>query len=85
MQIIINVTDIKIIQWTVDVTAQNVTVDFQMMKDDGTPYERLKAVFWVTLPTGEQEPYWYQLPAEYVSTLADLTIDARTALLSLIQ
>jgi hypothetical protein len=84
MQIIINVVDIKIIQWTVDVAKQNVTVDFQMMKDDGTPYERLKAVFWVTIPAGEQDPYWYQLPLEYVTALTNLTVDARTALLSLI-
>ena len=84
MQIIINVVDIKIIQWTVDVAKQNVTVDFQMMKDDGTPYERLKAVFWVTMPPEPHEAYWYQLPLEYVTILTNLTLDARSALLSLI-
>lgn len=84
MQIIINVTDIKIIQWTVNVADQNVTVDFQMMKDDGTPYERLKAVFWAIMPPEPHDAYWYQLPAEYVTTLTNLTVDARTALLNLI-
>ena len=84
MQIIINIVDIKIIQWTVDVAQANVTVDFQLIKDDGTPYARLKAVFWVTMPAGVQEPYWYQLPLEYVTTLTNITLDARTALMGLI-
>jgi hypothetical protein len=84
MQIIINVTNIKIIKWTVDVEGQRVITDFQMLKDDGTPYERREAIFWVTMPPEPHEPYWYLLPAEYVETLTNLTIDARTALMALI-
>jgi len=82
MQIIINVVDIKIIQWTVSVEKQNVTVDYCLMKDDGTSYERRTAVFWANRPA--QEPDWYELPAEYVATLTQLTIDARAALMGLI-
>ena len=85
MQIVIDITDIKILWWTVNVEAQNVTVQYQLIKSDGTPYETKVAIFWVTLPGGEQQPYWYLLPAEYVAMLTNLTIDARTALLSTIQ
>lgn len=45
MQIITNVTDIKIVTWSVNIDRQCVIVDFQMMKDNGEPYERKIAVF----------------------------------------
>lgn len=93
MQIVINVTNIQIIQWTVDVAAQRVVVDFQSLTDTGEPYERKQAIFWVTMPVDPVDPFgnpitdtslWYTLPPEYVQTLTDLTIDARAALLPLI-
>ena len=84
MQIIINVTDIRITRWTVDVNAQHVVIDYQLLKDDGSVYDSRTAIFWVTLPGGEQEPYWYLLPAEYLATLTSLTEDARTTLLATI-
>lgn len=84
MQIIIDIVDIKIISWTVDIENQSVTINYQLMKSDGTPYTTNIAVFWVTMPGGTQETYWYQLPAEYVITLTNITNDARTALLATI-
>ena len=90
MQIITNVTDIKIITWSVNVERQCVIVDFQMMKDNNEPYERMMAVFWVTIPDPSipdpigNPSLWYQLPAGYVATLTQLTVDAKTALMPLV-
>jgi hypothetical protein len=84
MLIIIEIVDIKVLRWTVDVENQNVTVEYQLMKSDGTPYTTNIAVFWATMPGGTQETYWYQLPAEYVIALTNITNDARTALLATI-
>jgi len=86
MQITINVNDIKIIKWTVDTELQCVIVDFQMMRDDGIPYERMEATFWVNIPAENQyNRLWFQLPPEYTATLTDITIDARAALMYLVQ
>ena len=86
MQIITNVTDIKVISWKVDVDRQCVVVDFQMIKDDGSPYERLEAIFWVTIPSEVPAgSLWYQLPGGYVTTLTQLTIDVKAGLMHLVE
>lgn len=94
MQVVINVTDIKIIAWKVDVERQCVIVDFQMMQDNGNAYERKEAIFWVSIPENPVDRFgnpitdtslWFQLPLSYVETLTNITIDARAALLHLVQ
>jgi hypothetical protein len=90
----INLTDIKIRHWMVSVQDQCVTVSYEIIDDQSSVWEQGEAVFWATMPEPGVDPLtgepgylpdnWYQLPAQYVSVLTDLTQDARTALLHLI-
>jgi acyl-CoA thioesterase FadM len=91
--ITITLTDVIINQWIVDAENQNVTVHYRIVDQNGDIYQTGHAIFWVTIPdlgvdhNGNPIPMpdnWYQLPAEYVTTLADLTADARLALLHLV-
>ena len=93
MALTITVNDLQIISWTVDVEQRNVTVNYMMVKDNGLPYTQNNiAIFWETIPTLEDPQgnpvsppdNWYQLPPAYSQFLTDLTIDARNALLHLI-
>lgn len=90
MQIITNVVDIRIDGWSVDVVNRCVAVNYSMMTDQNDVWQSGIAYFWETMPPPIQDPItgelftpdsWYQLPAEYVQVLTQLTLDARTALL----
>ena len=94
MAITITLADIKIHDWTVEVDYQRVIVSYSILKDTGEEYlDRQTAIFWRYIPDpgnddlGNPIPVpdnWYQLPEEYVQMLTDLTLDARSALLHLV-
>jgi hypothetical protein len=89
----IDLTDIKIIDWTVSVILRRVAVAYEIVDDSDVVYEQGLAYFWETIPDPSTEPdgtvipnpdNWYQLPAQYSQTLTDLTTDIRAGLLHLI-
>lgn len=85
----ITLSDIRITGWVPNITLQNVTVTYQVIDQNGDVYDGGEAIFWATIPTWTdptqpQPTNWYQLPQSYVNTLQQLTADARTALLPLI-
>lgn len=94
MAITITLNNIRILKWTVNVYHQNVTVVYQILDSSDETYSEGEAIFWATMPEsggvgpdGQPRPipdYWYLLPPEYVTALTNLTIDARTALLHLV-
>ena len=90
---IINVNEIKIISWTVDVASKSVIVSFSYNTDTDEIHDFGSAIFWETIPGPQPNPEggpdtvpdnWYQLPAKYTQILTDLTIDVRAALLHLL-
>lgn len=90
---IINVNEIKIVSWTVHVESRSVTVSFTYNTDSDEIHDFGSAVFWETIPGPQPNVVggpdivpdnWYQLPAQYVSILTDLTVDVRAALLHLL-
>lgn len=90
---IVNVNEIKIISWTVDVQTRSVRVSFSYNTDSNEIHDFGSAVFWETIPDPEPSVEggpgitpddWYQLPAKYSAILTDLTIDIRSALLHLL-
>jgi hypothetical protein len=94
-QIVVTLTDIKIEKWTVDTINQHVTIYFQIKDDQGNIYKQDYAIFWADLPDNGGTDHlgnilpvpdnWYQLPIEYINTLTNLTTDARSALMHLVQ
>lgn len=88
----ITLDDIKILEWTVNVGSRSVIVSYQVLDDEGDHYKSDSAVFWDTIPDEVVGPEglmpnpdnWYQLPAKYTSFLTDLTVDAKNALLHLV-
>jgi hypothetical protein len=82
--IIITLADIEIVKWTVNIAEQNVLVKYAIKTDTGDLYAYGEAVFWAALPNEDNPGNWYQLPEEYVTTLSNLTSDARLALLHLV-
>lgn len=90
MQIVLTIDDIRINNWTVDVPNARVLVHYDMLTSANDVYRSEMAIFWATLPSHDVDPWgneipipdnWYQLPAEYVQVLTQLTVDARQALL----
>jgi hypothetical protein len=94
IEVTITLNDIGIESWKVDLVKQRVIVHYYLMTSTGEHYEYGEAIFWANLPTegpldpaGQPTPVpdnWYQLPVEYIATLTDLTADARSALLHLV-
>lgn len=91
----ITLNDVKIISWSVHVEQRCVTVEYTLAADDGTDFSYGAATFWETMPDpvpnpmgGDEPDYipedWYQLPAKYTPLLTDLTVDARNALIHLL-
>jgi hypothetical protein len=85
----ITLSDVEITSWSVNTFEHSVTVHYRILEQDGNQYSSGEAVFWETIPQ-VTDPIqgtpdnWYQLPTKYVQTLTDITNDARTALLQLI-
>lgn len=85
MTMTITLNDIYVRRWSVDMELETVTVEYHLMRDTGEIFDTHQAVFWRNLPADPNPPdNWYQLPSQYVPTLASLTADARTALLHLV-
>lgn len=89
----ITLSDIKILNWTLDVDNRNVTVNYQIRDQNDDTFESGQAVFWETLPVpkpgingepGVNPDNWYQLPAQYSQALTDITLAARSGLLHLL-
>ena len=94
MALTITLNDVRINHWMVDIDNLRVIVNYSILKDTGDEYgDRSEAIFWVTMPDPTNDPWgnplplpdnWYMLPEEYVTQLANLTNDARLALLHLV-
>lgn len=84
LDILITLNDIEIITWAVSLIDQNVMVTYAIKTDAGETYKIDNAIFWAVMPEGDNPGNWYQLPEEYVTTLSNLTSDARSALLHLV-
>ena len=94
MALTITLNDVKINHWMVDIENLRVIANYSILKDTGEEYGgRQEAIFWVTMPEQTNDPWgnplpypdnWYTLPEEYVTQLANLTSDARLALLHLV-
>lgn len=89
----VELTDIKIKYWTLDVEGRNVAVSYYILDSDSNVSQEQDAIFWETIPEPTSRPgggvdatpdNWYQLPAGYISTLVSLTVDIRAGLLHLI-
>jgi hypothetical protein len=90
---VITLTDIRIGSWRVDVLLKRVAVDYSILEDTGETFSKGIAIFWEVIPEPTTDPdgntvpnpdNWYQLPPEHVAHLTALTVDARAALLHLI-
>lgn len=89
MAITINITQLEIEWWTVNIIKENVTVGYLLLDDDNKIWDRGEVIFWRTLPTptddeGNPIPIpenWYTLPPTYVNHLNDITTHAETILL----
>lgn len=92
MTITITLQDIKITRWVVNVDAKMVRVEYEIRGQDDKSYDEGTAYFYETIPVSyddEGQPYptppnYYQLPAARAQALTDITVDARAALLHLI-
>ena len=89
----IQITDLKIVHWSVNVEDRSVVVTYDFKTAEDETFASDTAVFWVTIPDPIPDPMggedytpvnWYQLPPQYESLLVDLTIDVKNALLHLI-
>jgi hypothetical protein len=86
----ITLTDLEILRWEVNLGQQYVQVYYRIVDQNGETYSFGDAIFWVTIPQINdplqgQPNNWYQLPPSYIPILLQLTNDARTALLPLLQ
>jgi hypothetical protein len=93
MTINLVLSDVKILDWAVNVELRNVVVHYYRLFDDGAEYDDGYATFWETIPNPGTDPNgdplpipddWYQLPASHVTAIITLTQDARIALGSLV-
>lgn len=91
---VITLSDIRVVQWTVNVQMRHVRVRYHILDDQDAEYGAGDAIFWETLPAhridadGDPIPHppeWYQLPAQYSQILTDLTLSIRMGLLHLIE
>lgn len=89
----IELSDIKILNWTLDVDARNVTINYQIRDAADEIYVGGQAVFWETMPDPGEDLFgdpgtlpdnWFQLPPSHSQALTDITIDARSGLLHLL-
>lgn len=86
---IITISDLQIEEWTVNVQRRAVHVVYKTLTDAAELFDHGAATFWETVPDPSEFPNddpttWYQLPPAYNQLLTDLTVDARNALLHLI-
>lgn len=79
MALQIDIDNITINTWSVNIEAQVVEINYSLMSLD-TIWRREKARFWVTMPAEPQEGYDFQLPIAYAQNLLDLTTDAISVL-----
>lgn len=92
MAIVINITDLEIEEWTVNIIRENVTVNYLLKDSEGIIWVRNSAIFWRNIPEVTDElgnpvpppDNWYELPTTYVSHLNDITTHAETILLNLL-
>lgn len=85
---IIELTDVEIVEWKVSLIRQCVEINYGLMDSSGNVWVRDVATFWNEIPEtfdpeGNPLPTpsnWFQLPLEYASILIDLTEDAKTAI-----
>lgn len=79
MPLIVSIDDIKIADWTVNLTKQFVEINYAMVASGSSVSFEL-ARFWVTMPAEPIAGRDFQLPASYVQILLNLTNDSKTAL-----
>jgi hypothetical protein len=82
MSLIIELTDVNVREWTVNVEEQRVDVLYMLETEEGEGYKSGKAIFWAAMPTEPDPPpdNWYDLPSGYAQTLLNLTNDAESAI-----
>jgi hypothetical protein len=85
----ITLTDLEILRWEVNLGRQYVQVYYRIIDQDGNTFDYGDAIFWVTIPQINdplqgQPDNWYQLPPSYIPVFLQLTSDAHTALIHLI-
>lgn len=89
MAILINITQLEIEMWTVNIIRENVTVQYLLKDDNEVIWDRGEVIFWRTMPTPTDElgnpvpipENWYQLPPAYALHLNEITQHAETILL----
>ena len=90
MAISIELVDIKIDYWRVNMVDARLDVHFRYMDASAETWKEDDAVFWQTMPemeidpvTGEPYPVpdnWFSIPSEYITELAGLNTAIDNAL-----
>ena len=89
MGLTIEITQLEIEEWIVNLVQENVIIKYLLLDSNGTIWIRDEAIFWKDIPE-EFDPLgnpidppdnWYQLPQNYVLTLNEITNHAEGILL----
>lgn len=92
MAITINITQLEIEEWTVNIIKENVTINYLLKDDNDVIWIRDQAIFWRVIPEVTDEmgnpvptpENWHELPSAYVLHLNDITNHAESILLNLL-
>lgn len=88
MSITIILEDIRVIDWSVDMTAERIDVSFQYLDASGESWKSANAIFWREIPEvvgddgfpTDPPDSWFLIPASYLTELNNLNTAIDTAL-----